>query len=335
MLADLDQLLAAADRVYPAGSPIKALAMLAAARRVKAGEELKAVAKDIGTTAKALGAVVDAPDPVQAALGCELGAARQDEKLMRRVRQSLGQLLVGHLAEREFETIYRKEMGTDQLRLEDDRSARNDTDYRVLNGGGRRVFRINIKFFGSKFRNAKELVGLDPEDCFALATYKIKQGLDKQHQEVLPYLFVIVGVPELTGERAGTAIPEDLQDICAVVHKAPKATGKRGIEDAIIDHVMATPDPKVREAIAGFAEQVSKADWYVLSARRADALLRRLLFERVYAVKVRAFARNYPNAELDMHFSLAQDLTPLRRFLAIVREDGLHKMLGLLERGDL
>jgi hypothetical protein len=76
-------------------------------------------------------------------------------------------------------------------------------------------------------------------------------------------------------------------------------------------------------------------DWYVLSARRADVLLRRLLFERVYAVRVRAFARNYPNAELDMHFSLSQDLTPLREFLGVLRRDGLHKMLGLLERGDI
>ncbi len=36
---------------------------------------------------------------------------------------------------------------------------------------------------------AAELVGLDPSDCFALATYKIYQGLQKQEEEVLPYLF--------------------------------------------------------------------------------------------------------------------------------------------------
>lgn len=49
-------------------------------------------------------------------------------------------------------------------------------------------------------------------------------------------------------------------------------------------------------------------------------MLRDQLFDRVYAVRVRAFARNYRNAELDMHFSLAQDLTPLKVFLASARE---------------
>ena len=47
------------------------------------------------------------------------------------------------------------------------------TDYRVLNGGGRQVFRLNIKFHGTLFGKAPELVGLDSEDCFPLATYKI------------------------------------------------------------------------------------------------------------------------------------------------------------------
>jgi hypothetical protein len=34
-------------------------------------------------------------------------------------------------------------MGTDELILEDARDARNETDYRVLNGQRRPVFRIN------------------------------------------------------------------------------------------------------------------------------------------------------------------------------------------------
>ena len=66
---------------------------------------------------------------------------------------------------------------------------------------------INIKFHDTAFRKAAELVGLDPGDCFALATYKIYQGLQKQEKEVLPYLFAVVGVSGLTGARVGEARP--------------------------------------------------------------------------------------------------------------------------------
>ena len=62
-------------------------------------------------------------------------------------------------------------------------------------------------------------------------------------------------------------------------------------------------------------------------------LLRDLLFQRVYAVRVRAFARHYRNAELDMHFSLTNDLTPLKKFLLSARARGLHGLAVDLERG--
>lgn len=103
-----------------------------------------------------------------------------DAKSRGRVQKQLGSMLQGLLAERLFEQIYKSTLGTTELRLEDSREARDDTDYRVLNGKGRPVFRINIKFHGTLFRQAQELVGLAPDDCFALATYKIKQGLENR-----------------------------------------------------------------------------------------------------------------------------------------------------------
>jgi hypothetical protein len=52
-------------------------------------------------------------------------------------------------------------------------------------------------------------------------------------------------------------------------------------------------------------------------------------------VRVRAFARNYRNAELDMHFSLTQDVTPLKTFLVSAKERGLHGLAVDLERGEI
>ncbi|HEY6912953.1 MAG TPA: hypothetical protein VI356_26465 [Myxococcales bacterium] len=196
------------------------------------------------------------------------------------------------------------------------------------------MFRISIKFHGSRFRNARDLVGLDPADCFALATYKIFHGIKKQKDEFIPYLFVIVGVPDLTGLAAGSVIPPAMVEFSAFIHGAPRAEGKRPVEEAIVRHMLGSDPPEsVRKVVAEFAGRISDATWYVLSARRADKLLRDLLFERVYGVRVRAFARNYGGAELDMHFSLSKDLTKLTDFLATLKNEGLTKMLGMLERG--
>jgi hypothetical protein len=265
--------------------------------------------------------------------GCTLESASSEASL-RRPREILGQLLLGELAERAFLKIYRETVGTEELILEDDRGARNETDYRVLNGQRRPVFRINIKFHGTLFRNAQELVGLAPEDCFALATYKIFQGLQKQEDERLPYLFAIVGVPGLTGGAVGSAIPQNLTHLVSLVHESREIQGKRGIEECIVASLLDTEQPEpFRTSLASYRTNIESAEWRVLSARRADRLLREMLFERVYAVRVRAFARNYRNAELDMHFSLNGDLTSLRDFLASLRERGLHGLAVDLERG--
>lgn len=227
-------------------------------------------------------------------------------------------------------------VGSSDLQLEDDRSGGGDTDYLVRNGQGRQVFRLNIKFHGSQFRRAQELVGLPPEDCFALATYKIYSALQKQEREHLPYIFVIVGVPNLTGSVVGAALPTDVMEFATRARHATRLEGKRKVEDAIVRAITARPhDFGLTDTLASFLEQIRNALWRVLSARRADLLLREKVFERAYALRVPRFAMNYRGAELDMHFSISTDLHPLDEMLRILRDDGLHGLSVYLERGTL
>ncbi len=178
-------------------------------------------------------------------------------------------------------------------------------------------------------------MSLEPEDCFALATYKINFALEKQQAEHLAYIFLIVGVPTLTGAVVGETIPEDLVHLSAIVHETG-VTKKRAVEDAIVECLALRPHVAgFEETVKGYYGRIRSAPWYVLSARRAFNLLREKLFERAYALRVRAFARNYRNAELDMHFSLTNDLTPLSEFLRVLREDGLHGLVSRLERGTI
>ena len=305
--------------------PLHALQGLELLRR---GEELRDAAKSAGTTQRVLRDVDSAPDPVQKVLGLSL--QQVDNPHRQRSSQILGQLLLGRCAEIAFERIYKSEMRSEEFQLVDVREGRTDTDYRLYNGQGRPVYRINIKFHGSAFRRAKELVGLDSEDCFALATYKIHSALQKQHEEGLPYFFAIVGVPDLTGHTVGGTIPSLLVETVALIDQAPNGRSKRNFEDAVVGYLMDTASPVFQATL----DRILAAEWYILSARRADRLLRESLFDRVFALRVRNFARAFRGAELDMHFSLSTDLIPLRRYLTTLREEGPQKITTLLERGE-
>lgn len=327
-LEELENLLA---KVYGDAARPKPLHLLAGLADVRSGLPLSQAARKVGTTAGNLDNLVQAKDPVAHLLG-EPAADHQEKE--KKVRATIGQLIIGNLAEEVFEDNYRRTVGSSELTLEDDRSGGGDTDYLVRNGQGRQVFRLNIKFHGSQFRKAQELVGLPPEDCFALATYKIHSALQKQEREHLPYIFVIVGVPDLTGAVVGAAVPGDVVEFATLARHSARFQGKRKVEDAIVQAITARPaDFGMAESLHSFLEQIRGAVWRVLSARRADALLREKLFERAYALRVRGFAMNYRGAELDMHFSISGDLHPLEEMLRILRDDGLHALSVYLERG--
>lgn len=335
MINDFEDLRSTLAAVFGNDSPPPTLHLVEAASRVRTGSlSAQEAARIAHSTPQQINRVALAADP----LAEILGAPRQspDSRLEARVRGALGQLVIGRIAEAVFERMYREFVGVEDLGLQDDRQGRGDTDYLVFDRQDRQVFRINIKFHGSQFRNARELVGLDPNDCFALATYKIHSALQKQEAEHLPYIFVIVGVPGLTGPLLGQVIPAALVDLSALSYQSARISGKRLIEDRIVDVLMAHPEQfGFEDVLREHTAQIGAAPWYVLSARRANKLLLDNLFQRAYALRVRAFARNYPGAELDMHFSLSQDLCPLPEFLAVLRDSGMPGLVTRLERGTL
>jgi hypothetical protein len=313
--------------------PFGLLAAVHDQRQAKRVAEPTAEKPDRRTAARAkkVAALLAAPDALLQAVGIAKGSTLP-EKMVARAETMLGQLLLGVLAEQAFEHIYRTTIGTTELSLEDDRGARNDTDYRVLNGGRRQVFRINIKLHGARFRNAKDMVNLEPEDCFPLATYKIYQGLQKQEQEVLPYLWVVIECP-IAATDVGKQIPRPWVDLIALAYASKEIKGKRKIEERVVEHLLGSTAEPFAQVVAELRNQVAAAPWHVLSARRANQILREKLFERVFAVRVKSFARSYGGAELNMHFSISQDMAPLQRFLGIIKDKGLHGITAELERG--
>ncbi len=317
------------DEVYGSAIWPGRLRLLQAARAVDHGSKIADAARFVRTNASSLQPIVDARDRIAAALGLSIRDLSRDHR--QKAEKVLGQMLLGRCAEMAFEDIYRTEMQSQELDLRDLRESRTDTDYRLYNGQGRPVYRINIKFHGAQFQRALELVSIPPEDCFALATYKIYSALRKQDEERLPYFFAIVGVPHLTAEVVGQRIPSRFTAATGFQHQAPKASAKRDFEDRLIDHIVTRKMDPFQEVY----RQIVDAKWFVLSARRAFSLLKDKLFDRAFALRVPNFAQQFRRAELDMHFSLSKDLTPLRSFLATLRSDGHAKVITQIERGEI
>jgi hypothetical protein len=331
LLADVRRIL---HDLFPSGTAPRPFLVIEPVIAVRDGRmSVREAAKAGRTTAARITALVASDDLVGDALGpipelTDLAEAK--------VRSTLGQLLIGQMAEHVFEDLWFGALGDGDLRLRDDRAGRTDTDFLVEDASNRQVFRLNIKFHGSTFRKAAEMVGLDPLDTFALGTYKIHGALEKQDAEHLPYIFVVIGVRGLTGASVGALIPDELVAFQALVNGSKRIQGKRSIEEAIVTRVLDHPDEYgLRAEIAGIMSELGQAEWRVISARRADHLLRSLLFERAYALRVRAFAQNYRGAELDMHFSISKDLHPLQELFDTLRDHGMTGLVSRLERGTL
>jgi len=123
-------------RVFGLEAPPKPLHLIQPAIRAVRGEiTLAEAAKFAGTTRPRMERIVESPNPVRAIIGGTIPALTPEAE--RSARQSLGQLLIGNLAERAFEQIYESTVGTTELELRDDRGRRGETDYLVFNGQGR------------------------------------------------------------------------------------------------------------------------------------------------------------------------------------------------------
>lgn len=299
--------------------PPKLLIRARGVLRVAAGEDVGAVAEALGLPKRHLLIWSESVD--QEGLHGWLGKQPITAERLARAHAGLAQMLVGTLAEAYFEIVSKQIVGSQGYRIQDERVGRTDTDYRLIAADGHPICRFNIKFHGTAFAKSQEWVQLDPSDCFALATYKIDAALKKQDSERLPFVFLVISVPNLPRSAIQASIPDDWAWLAA---RSDRAT-----EEAIVSHL-------VREFwVEPIREQVQAAHFRVLSARRAYQLLRDKLFERVHALRIRNFNRVFRNAEIDMHFSLSQEMIAFDDVLQLLADRGPLELAVRLDRGEI
>ena len=137
--------------------------LIQGALAVESGSDLVKTARLVGTTPAHLMEAVTSPDAVEAVL--RVTDSEISEEALKKLRRNVGSLVLGRAAEIVFEDIIRAGVDSVEFSIRDLREGRTNTDYRLLNGGSRPLYRFNVKFFGSVFRRGAEMVSLAPFDC--------------------------------------------------------------------------------------------------------------------------------------------------------------------------
>ena len=63
--------------------------------------------------------------------------------------------------------------------------------------------------------------------------------------------------------------------------------------------------------------------------------MREPLFERVFALRTRAFTTAFRRAEIDMHLSLTNEMTPIQDFFNFVTQLNSQELAVRLDRGEM
>ena len=130
---------------------------------------------------------------------------------------------------------------------------------------------------------------------------------------------------DLSAADVGRLVPDDYVWALAAIG------GRMTVEEAIVSRLL-RPDylPQFRSIF----DRMPEGQFRVISAKKASKLLLEMLFQRVHALSLKSFTRKFRNAEVDMHFSLSQELTPVRTFLQLLIEESAQKFAVRLYTGD-
>ena len=180
---------------------------------------------------------------------------------------------------------------------------------------------INIKNAGTRFERAKELVGLDPNDCIPIPAYKAHGAL-----EVAPNLLYLVSVDyDLIGsldDLLPTLLtPEELLAWRLLNdHEGPRL---RNGEDLF---VFAT----VRKYWKELKSVARDTPFNVISARRAIRTLHAKP-QRTPGIGLRAWGTS-ARGEVNVHVSIRQETTPWHEVNERISSEGIRSVVSAVNR---
>lgn len=183
------------------------------------------------------------------------------------------------------------------------------------------LLRANVKVHATQFKKAKSFVGLDPEDCFALALYKILNGIKLERSTEIPFVFIVyvnwnVGETlqrDLYNKLRNTPMHEEINTLFS------RRRRNRTEEDQLIDRVITYL--KSINVWDEYVQLIRASNKRVISAEKGLNLVIEHLDSRIPTLKSSYLARRIltGGGEVDMHFSISEEMTDMWLFLQAIR----------------
>lgn len=180
---------------------------------------------------------------------------------------------------------------------------------------------INVKNAGTRFENAKQLVGLEPDDCIPIPVYKAYDALEKE-----PNLIYLISVDYL------------LIDIINK-HLIPLFTKEETITWEILNNYSGS---RIRDAedifvygmtlkyLPQLQSQITTSSFHVISARKSVRILQKYP-KRTPGIGLRAWGTG-ANAEVNVHICISNETKNWSEIAERIHSKGLSDILRAINR---
>ncbi len=180
---------------------------------------------------------------------------------------------------------------------------------------------VNIKVASTRFENARQLVGLDPNDCVPIPAYKAHGAL-----EDFPNLVYVVAVDYQLIGKLSTGLPALLDAKEKIVWDLLNKRGGSQLRNAEDAFVFST----VRKYWTQLKALAAEVPFHVISARKAIRILQTKP-HRTPGIGLRAWG-TAARGEVNVHLSIVEDMTPWSRVLNRVLHGGILDIVQAVNR---
>jgi hypothetical protein len=234
--------------------------------------------------------------------------------------QAFQNLVVGTIAEGLFRAVQLEPLEGYGFTVVDYHEAGENRDYGVQKFG--LELPINVKTASTLFRNARQTVGLDPEDCIPISAYKALGAADR-----VPDLLYVDLVDFDLREKVDGFI-ETLTGPAEILWDLFSWHGGSGAKKAQDKYIWVLFKSH-RAALEQLVADTSK--FRAISAKKVIAIMREKP-RRVPGLGIKAAGTGAFVAEVNVHVSVRNETQPWEDVAALVKSDGIQAALDRIRR---
>lgn len=235
-------------------------------------------------------------------------------------KEAFQNLVVGTLTERVFRERYLAALESEGFSVFDLHEKGENRDYAIEKDDAE--LPINVKVASTLFRNAKKVVGLDPEDCIPISAYKAIGASER-----VPHLVYVDLVDFSLREKVDGYMNGLDEALGAVWHLLSWYAGP-GAKAAQNQYIAALFERRGEDLIALVLGVTS---FRVISAQRVLAIMRKNP-RRVPGLGIKAAGTGVITAEVNVHISVRDETRAWDDVIDQVRRHGVQHVLDQIAR---